>query len=569
MTDRAIEYAKEVVNGEIIAGKLIIKAAQRFLDELNKQSTDGFPYYYSSEHAERVTKFIELLPQTNGQPLGLEPFENFIINNIYGWRKDSDGSLRFNRVLISEARKNGKSFLMAVLGSVALLMEKQPARGRQILYTANSSQQAHLAFDMLADQLSAVRAKSDSMRKRLKIGKQKIEDRASNSYATALATDHHTTDGYNPLLAIVDEYHQARDSTMLDALKSGMVQQDNGILAIISTAGFDLQSPFKQELDYVEDLLEGKIQNDRYFAAVYALDDPSEVEKPEMWIKANPLMSNPKMADKMKTNIANDIQIAKQQDSMYNVLVKNMNLFVQQSNDSFISVQDWDHGRITEAPDIREKTAYAGIDLSKVGDLTAVSWLIPVGNGKFYVDSHAFVGTYGGISKKSATDGVDYEKMARNGWCSISGLESGTIDYDEVFQYVIDYVEQNHLRLKFLCYDPARWGSSSTRFEKWGIDTVEVHQGGSSLGIPIRTLKEEILKGNILHAKNDLLDFHVANAIVRYDKWGNPLFDKKSNHKKIDMLAALVTGYKLAMNYYEEEEQLKDWDDYYQNEFSF
>lgn len=35
MTDRAIEYAKEVVNGEIIAGKLIIKAAQRFLDEVH------------------------------------------------------------------------------------------------------------------------------------------------------------------------------------------------------------------------------------------------------------------------------------------------------------------------------------------------------------------------------------------------------------------------------------------------------------------------------------------------------------------------------------------------------
>lgn len=39
-----------------------------------------------------------------------------------------------------------------------------------------------------------------------------------------------------------------------------MAQQDNGILAIISTAGFNLNSPFKNEWDYAADILNSKIK---------------------------------------------------------------------------------------------------------------------------------------------------------------------------------------------------------------------------------------------------------------------------------------------------------------------
>ena len=138
MIDRAIEYAKSVVNGDQIAGKLAIMACQRFLDDLKRQQSDDFPFYYSQTYAHKVIKFVESLPQTNGDPLELEPFEVFILANIYGWRQKDDDSLRFNRILLSEARKNGKSFLLAAIGVVSLLMEKQPARNRQVLFTANS-----------------------------------------------------------------------------------------------------------------------------------------------------------------------------------------------------------------------------------------------------------------------------------------------------------------------------------------------------------------------------------------------------------------------------------------------
>lgn len=565
----AVDYAQQVVDGEIVAGKLIKQAAKRFLDDLKRQGDDDFPFHFDSERAKKVVAFIEALPQTNGAPLKLEPFEVFILSNIYGWRQD-DGSLRFNRVLISEARKNGKSFLLASIGVIALLMEKNPQRGRQILFTANSAQQAHLAFDIMADQLAAIRSKSPYVRHRVKIGKQRIDDLESNSFAIPLATDKHTTDGYNPTLGIVDEYHQARDDSILNALKSGMIQQDNGLLAIISTAGFNLHSPFKQEVDYVADILAGKIKNERYFAAIYSLDSPEELDNEDAWIKANPLMSNPKIAKTMADKIRNDIEVAKKNGSLNNVLVKNMNLFVQQSEDSFLTTQEWDIGRVEKAPDLYGRDAYIGVDLSKRGDLTAVSWLIPTGGGKFYVDSHAFVGTHGGLEQKSKTDGVDYQSLAQRGECSISTLDSGVIDYDSVFTYVKDYVDKHHLRVKYLCYDPWNWKELLGRFEKEGYPQFEVKQSRKDLAIPIKTLKEEVIKGNLLHTNNKLLSYHVANAIVKYDTWGNPLLDKTRNANKIDMIASLLTAFTVGMDYYNSEEANQAKNDYYTSKtFSF
>lgn len=570
MTDRAIKYAQSVVDGKTLAGKLVIKACDRFLNDLQRQKRDDFPYFYSRDYAKKVIQFVESLPQTNGDPLTLEPFEVFILANIYGWRQKDDQSLRFNRILLSEARKNGKSFLLAAIGVVSLLMEKQPARNRQILFTANSSQQAHLAFDMMCDQLENLRRKSTYLRGRVKVNKQKVEDLETGSFAVPLSTDHHSTDGYNPTLGIVDEYHQARDDSILNALKSGMIQQDNGILAIISTAGFNLNSPFKKEWDYAAEVLNGKIKNDRYFAVMYSLDSPKEIYDQKNWIKANPLMSNPKIAKTMKEQIQNDLDVAVKQENINNVLVKNGNLFVAQSSDSFLSTQDWQRGLIKDAPDIHGHDVYIGCDLSKRGDLTAVSWMVPVGDQKFYVDSHAFVGTYGGITQKSKTDGIDYRKAEKRGECDISTLDSGVIDYPAIFDWICQFVGDYDLNVKYIAYDPYNWKELLASFERAGFPQLEVIQSRANLSLPIRSFKEELLKGHILHRDNQLLAYNVDNTIIKYNQNNEPLLDKTRNANKIDCMAALLDAYFAGMDYYEKQANNEDRNAYYTSkDFSF
>ena len=561
MTDSAIEYAQDVVNGQQVAGQLAIKACQRFLDDLERQ--DDFPYYYSTEYAQKVISFVSSLPQTNGQPLELEPFEVFILSNIYGWRQKDDNSLRFNRVLLSEARKNGKSFLLSAIGVVSLLMEKQPARNRQVLFTANSSQQAHLAFDILADQLENLRLKSSYLAQRVKINKQRITDRQTGSFAVPLSTDNHSTDGYNPTLGVVDEYHQAKDDTILNALKSGMIQQDNGILAIISTAGFNLNSPFKHEWDYAVDILNGKATNDRYFVIMYCLDDRKEVFDQSKWIKANPLMSNAKIAKTMTEQIQNDLDVAMKQNNLNNVLVKNMNLFVQQNKSSYISSQDWQRGLVDTPPVVKGKDVYIGADLSKSRDLTAISWLVPLENGKFFTDTHAFTSTYGGIETKSKRDGIDYQAAERRGECTISDSGNGVIDYRQVYDFVMKLVGDNDFNVKFLVFDPYRWTDLLNDFEAAGFPQFQLIQSYKNLSIPIGKFKEELLKGNILHTDNQMLAYTAANAILKYNANGQALLDKTAKNNKIDCLAALMDAWAVGYDYFDKQAETIHTNDFY------
>lgn len=563
MTDQAIEYAKSVVSGQQIAGKLVIKACQRFLDDMKRQEDDDFPYYYSQTYAQKVIRFVESLPQTNGDPLTLEPFEIFILSNIYGWRQVDDDSLRFNRVLFSEARKNGKSFLISCIAVISLLMEKTPRRNRQVLFTANSYKQALIPFSILSDQLTLLRKQSPYLRQRIKIGKQKITDQESNSFAVPLATDTSSLDGYQPILSCCDEVHESKNSAMINVLKSGMIQQKNGILALISTAGFDLNSPFKHEWDYAVDLLNGKVKNDRYFAIMYCLDSEKEAFDQDKWVKANPLMSNPKIAKTMKEQIQNDLDVAAKQGNLNNVLVKNFNCWRKQSEASFISTQDWSHGMVDEAPDIDKHDVYIGADLSKSRDLTAISWLVPLEDGQFFADSHAFTSTYGGIITKSKRDGIDYQAAAKRGECTISA-SGDVIDYQQVYDYVMRFVGDHNLNVKFLVFDPYKWSDLTNAFDRAGFPQFQLVQSYKNLSIPIGKFKEELLKDNILHTGNKMLAYNVSNAILKYNFNGQALLDKTKKSNKFDCLAALIDAWAVGYDYFTKKQDNQRRTEYYE-----
>ena len=50
-------------------------------------------------------------------------------------------------------------------------------------------------------------------------------------------------DGYKSDLAIIDEYALAKDNSIKDVIKTGQVNSDNALLAVISTSGNNLNSP--------------------------------------------------------------------------------------------------------------------------------------------------------------------------------------------------------------------------------------------------------------------------------------------------------------------------------------
>lgn len=569
MVNYALEYANKVLNGDIVAGKKIKLAVERFVKDLERSKSDDFPYYFDVERANRSLKFVELLPGTDGNPIKMLSFQQWIISELDGWREKKTGNRRFNRAFISMSRKNGKTYLVSSMASNSLLMETEPSQGRQVLFVSNALKQAKLGYNMMSNGLKSVTKKSKYMRQRLKILNAQITDLESDSFAMALASETSTLDGFGATTAILDEWHEAKTRKVYNVFKSGMSNQKNGLLAVVSTAGLNMNVPMYEEYQFLSEVLEGKEEADRYFIAIWELDDKEEIHDQDMWIKANPIFESEEIKSTMLPAIQDDVELGIKQNNLNAVLVKNFNIWQQASEDSYIAGEDWENAQIDTIPNIIGKDVYIGVDLSKTNDLTSISWVIPLEDNRMLVDSHSFVGTKFGLQDKIKRDGIDYIEREKQGECTITSLDSGIVDYEEVFEWTINFVQENDLNVLGICFDPWNANSLITRFEKENYPLIEVRQGVYSLNVPTRTFREQLYDGNIIHPYNALFSYSINNAILKEDNNGVQI-NKSKNSNKIDPIVALINAYTRAMYHFEVMEGKKADNEFYKSkEFSF
>lgn len=564
-----IEYVTKVLSGEIVAGTKIKQACERFNRDLERSKSDDFPYYYDEEQAEKSCKFIELLPSTDGRPLTLLYFQRWLICELTGWREKETGNRRYNRAFISMSRKNGKTYLVSSLGALTLIMENEPAEARQVYFTANSAKQARLGYNMLKNSLKSAGKKYPSLRKQVKVLQSQITHLPSHSTAMPLATNTSSLDGLAPTLGVLDEFALAKNMDVMNVLKSGMANQKNGLLSIISTAGLNPNCVMKEEYDMLSDVLEEKTSMDRYFIAIWELDSDEEIHDESTWIKANPIFEHNEIKATMLPAIRDDVDIAIQQKNLNSVLVKNFNVWRQSSEDSYISADDWQEV-VSDSEDITGNDVYIGIDLSTTGDLSSVGWVVPLGGGKFHVDSHSFVATKYGLQEKIRRDGINYIELEKEGLCTITKLESGIIDYADIFDFIKDLIDRYQLNPLAVCYDP--WGSQAfiSKAERAGLEPLfEVRQGGFTLSAPITQFRTDVFNGQIQHNGNRLLSYAVNNAITKVRN-NATLLDKERQTNRIDPLACIITAYSEAMLHYDETEGKKADNDFYKsNDFGF
>lgn len=113
--DRVTEYACRVVAGKVTAGELHVLACKRHLDDLKRQRTEAFPYYYDPERALEIINYAETLTVAEGtepKPVRLLDSQAFDLGCTFGWFKTANNKRRFRRRYKSMARQNGKDFCL-------------------------------------------------------------------------------------------------------------------------------------------------------------------------------------------------------------------------------------------------------------------------------------------------------------------------------------------------------------------------------------------------------------------------------------------------------------------------
>ncbi|MED0676977.1 terminase TerL endonuclease subunit [Aneurinibacillus thermoaerophilus] len=548
LLEELLIYAEDVIDGEIVACQKHKWACERFIRDLERQGTEDFPYIFDEARAARFLKWMSLFRHTKGKLAGerIEPhiIQKFVFGNIYGWVHRDTELRRFRKAYWQVARKNAKSQSLACVGSYEASAFGESMS--EVYIGATKTEQSRIVWNEIKAQVQGC----PELRGKFRVAYGKIEHGKSGSFISALSKDAGKTgDGLNVQAGIVDEYHAHQTSEIYDVLVSGMGARSQPLMMIITTAGFELSHPcFSVEYKYVSQILDpdNPIENDQYFVMVNELDKDDDIKDERNWEKANPILcSYEEGVEYLRGELKAVLDVP---EKMRNFLTKNMNVWVDQKDNGYMSMNAWAECGKQEMPDLRGRECYGGVDLSKKIDLTSVAFEFPLGDDRYAVLSHSFI-PEDTLAAKRKTDKVPYDLWVQQGWITVT--PGAVVDYQFIMAYMKRLAEENEWSLREICYDPYNATQFAQDMQAEGYEMVEIRQGVRTLSEPTKNFRELVLQKKIIHNNNPVLTWAVSNAVTKQDHNENIMLDKDKSTNRIDPIAALINAHVRAMTYVE------------------
>lgn len=369
-------YAREVVAGQVPAGKYHRLACVRHLKDRAREQTPGFPYRFDWAHAGRFLSFARKMKHYKGRQFAgtlfePTPFQVFRLGSIFGWRHATTGYRRFTTAYNEIPRKQGKSFEAAIVGVYVTFFEGEP--GAEGYCLATKEKQARIVFDAMKTLV-----KSSGLSSRIKVNASNLHREATESKLEPLGSDSDTTDGLNPHFIGTDELHAFKVRGLLDVVESATGARANPLHFQITTAGDDLVSVCGDQHDYACKILDGVLGDDpstlAFFACIAHADDTDDPWSEATWKKANPHWGISVDPDDLRKLAAKAQHMP---SAAAEFKQKRLNLWVNTSAPC-LSMEGWKKGQTSWTwEDMIHESCFVGIDLASKIDLMVLAFLFP------------------------------------------------------------------------------------------------------------------------------------------------------------------------------------------------
>lgn len=522
----AKKYIEDVINDRIVVCNLTKLAIQRHLSDLKRKDL-----IFDEKKAQRAIKFFDFLIHTtgkfDGKPFILEPWQAFIIYSLFGWYLPS-GKRRYNYAYIEVAKKNAKSTFAAAIGLYMMIADGET--GAEIYSAATKYKQASIIFEMAKKMIK----KSKYLKNYINIRTYNLHSEYNFSKFESLTSEANTQDGLNPYLAIIDEYHAHKDNNLINNLKSGMVSRKNPLLLMITTAGFNRESPCYHERKICVEILKGIKKQDNKFAIIYTLDDNDDFNNKKIWIKSNPNLGVSVDID----HIIQEYESAQNnQREIVNFKTKNLNIWTSASQ-VWIKDTDWmrcDFSKKINQKELIGKKCYGGLDLASHVDINALALFFPDEKNKLH---NLLMFFWIPESKaESRTDVVDYKLWQKLGYINVT--EGEVIDIDKISSDILDICMK--YQVESIAIDPSKaYHGVVQNLQKNNITLTNFRQGFISMDAPTKELEKLILSRHINHFGNPVLRWMCGNAEISTDAAGNIKINKQKSIDKVDGMVAAV-----------------------------
>lgn len=567
--DKGTIYAFNVLDEVIVTGYFIKLAAFRHLRDLQRQGDKDFPYKYSVKQASNILKFAKIAPNVDtGEPTKLMDWQEFIMTQLIGWRT-LDGGKRFSRAIVSVSRGQGKTYLMAILQGYSYLIETMGLENQDFLVASINFKQTNKLFGYIKSMLRKIIEtepfKSYAKEVDLSIQTDQIIMKNTNNVMRAISHESGQYDSFHFTTAVVDEIGEITSRDKISKIISGQVKVKNRQFIQISTSYPNPTVPFHEDQKMVQQAMEQDWNRDAdsYLGLIWAQDSLDETFKPETWVKSNPLLTLESEREVLLQGLTDKRDSDLLAGTISDFQNKNLNMWLQESTNSFLKLSDVSMA-IVDRFDIYQRQVYIGYDYSMFSDNTAVAFVYPYldskGNKRWHVEQHSFIPweKAGSIEAKEKQDGINYRELEKLGYCTITSHPQGLINDDQVYQWLLNYVEDNALDVVFFGYDA--WGATPA-IKQLEINTswnlMAIRQRTSELKDPTKFLQSAFVEGSISRLDDKIMEKALLNAQIVEDKIGIQV-DKAKATLKIDVVDAIIDALYQGMIHFEEYSDVND-----------
>ena len=411
--------------------------------------------------------------------------------------------------------------------------------GAEIYCVASKRDQARIVFSEAVNMVS----QSPALRKHLKKRKTDLYFPVAFGKFEPLASESNSLDGLNSHCVVIDELHAIKDRNLYDVMRQSMAARTQPLLAMITTAGFVRECIYDDIYDYACRVLDGVVEDERFLAFLYELDDRSEWTDFRAWEKANPGLGTIKSYEDLAANVE---RAKNDPNFLPTVLTKDFNIR-ETTAGAWLTFEEVNNEEIFDIEELRDTYGIGGVDLGATTDLTAACVLIRrSGDEHLYALVKGFMPA-DNIEQRSIEDKVPYDKWAQRGLITL--CPGNRVDYRYVTDWFAWLRDMYGISVYWCGYDS--WNSPA-----WVEDMesrlgyvnkqnlVPVIMGAKTLSAPMKELKAELAGKRINYDNNPLLKWALTNLAVEVDKNENIRPVKGQNKRqRIDPAVALIIAY--------------------------